>query len=66
MWRIIVVALLLTGCATTDQVQDRCTTARNVLAAYDAVNVAAERVPTKNEAIAAAAARVLVETSCAG
>jgi hypothetical protein len=64
MWRAIVVALLLTGCATADQMEDQCATARSVLAAYDAVNAAAERVPTKNEVIAAAAARVLVETSC--
>jgi hypothetical protein len=64
MWRVVVVALLLTGCATADQMQDRCATARSVLAAYDAANAAAEHVPTKNEVIAAAAARVLVETSC--
>jgi hypothetical protein len=65
MWRVIVVAPLLVGCVTSDQTQDRCAAARSILATYDAINAAAERVPTKNEAIAAAAARVLVETSCA-
>jgi starvation-inducible outer membrane lipoprotein len=55
--------LLLAACVSTPE--DRCTTARIVVTAYDAANAAGERVPSKEEAIGAAIARALLAARCA-
>lgn len=55
-------ALLLAGCAATPA--DQCETARVAVAAYDAANAAGERIPSKEEAIAAAIARAVLASRC--
>jgi len=59
---LVVVALLLTACASPPE--DSCENARLAVAVYDAANAAGERLPSKDERIAAAVARTFLEVRC--